>query len=1494
MKKTILLLERLKRAALLVLLLCAAGMGESLAQDYHWDVNFDMYPNTMYITGVVQIDGVEQFSMDLEIGAFCGDECRGRERASDTYFAMLNHYFVFLSVHGNGGDQLTFRLYDHALGEELDVTCSNVTFEINGVLGDPGSPYVFDFEQLPPEITQTTGFSLGWNWWSTYVEQDGIDGLAMLESGLGSNGTVIKTQCDGYAIYLPNYGSWIGNLQSINNESTYMIRTESACSVEMTGYEAMPSEHPITLYPGWNWIGYPNGGAMSLADAFANIIPSNGDQVGSQSAFCQYTSTLGMWIGTLSTITPGMGLQYKSNNSEQITLTYPDATRGEGQQRDITDNNHWVPNMHLYDCNMIVTGIMTLDGMELQSDQYEVGAFVGDECRGSVKPIYVDALDQYVVFLTIAGGNDNNGDEVTFKLYDYENDAEFTMNETLSFEVNGIVGLPSDDAYEFEFSSIVDITCTVYPGEDAGTVTGTGSYTMGETCTLTATANEGYHFASWVLDDEVVSTAETYSFTVTEDADYVANFELNVYEITASANPEGATSYFYVDSPDNGYYWDYWEGSAISGVYGSYFAIEAIIDWEWYEMGYRFINWTKDGEVVSEDQWYEFTVTESAHYVANFERIVFDITVSAEPAEGGYVWVDGSVQLGEDCYLMAETNIGYAFENWTENGEVVSTDNPYVFTVTGDRELVAHFVLTPLSITATPNFDERGTVSGAGEYYLYDTVTLTATANEGHGFVHWMQGVYEVSAEPTYSFTVYGPGDLVAVFTAHEDDIIVFADLNVKDICVANWDTDGDFEITYDEAAAVTDLGNAFQSTEITTFDELQYFTGLTLIGINDFRNCSNLTSITFPETLTMIGAEAFRGCSALRGAITLPESLESVGGYAFYGCDEITTVNYNAINCAEVGNASQPAFYDCASLAHINIGENVQSIPNYAFKRCSTVEDISSAAVVPPTIGASTFATVSRSIPVHVPVGTAEAYRNAPYWEEFFNITDDYSPNQYTCHWSANPNQFESNMSVIGVIQIDGVEQATDALEIGAFCGDECRGSQLLAYYPQVDRYLVFLTLYGEAGDLLTFRLYDHELGEESVLGCTSYVTFEADGRLGTFGEPYPFNFTSIQVTTLPQGWTWWNGYVELGEGSLEQMEESLGENGSIIKSRNDGFVSYYDGEWYGSLNAIDNENTYLIQTAAPCVMGVAGEMATPTAHPITIGTGWNWIGYPNAKAMSVGTALSGIEAEDDDLLKSQEGFSVYVTDMGWVGSLHTLTPGMGLMYQSHNAADMTLVYPANARTEAQEANVTARNNHWVPTPTAYAHNMSVIAVVELDDEELQADRYELAAFANGECRGSAKLMYVEALGRHIAFLTVSGDEAAELRFSLYDSETGTVEMQSMASLQYETNAIVGSIGEPYVVRFRSVTGVDEWASSVNIFPNPVNRGEQFSLGLPAVETLRATSVQIVNALGQVVETLRATSVPASITAPKEAGVYTLRIAVEGKGTCHKKLVVR
>ena len=511
--------------------------------------------------------------------------------------------------------------------------------------------------------------------------------------------------------------------------------------------------------------------------------------------------------------------------------------------------------------------------------------------------------------------------------------------------------------------------------------------------------------------------------------------------------------------------------------------------------------------------------------------------------------------------------------------------------------------------------------------------------------------------------------------------------------------------------------------------------------------------------------------------------------------------------------------------------------------------------------------------------------------------LVANFTVNSVDYHWTVNPNQFSNNMTVIGVIQIEGVEQATTALELGAFCGNTCRGRERLVYVPDFSRYLLYLTLYGENGDVISFRLYNHAIGEEIDKTCVSTITFESDNIVGSVIAPFVFNFVSAvtQTTHFNSGWTWWSTYIEQNENDgLGQLETGLDANGILIKGQSSGSVMYMSGGWYGNLPALNNEDSYRVKTNAPTDVDIVGDATLPSEHPITLNPGWTWIGFPSQTAMSIDEALSGFTPMDFDVLKSQVG-SVTCMYGNWYGSLNTLTPGEGLMYKSNSSENITLTFPSGGAKGELRPNLTAEHNHWQPNLSAYPDNMTVIAVVEFDEEEpalRQAqgpdETYELAAFANGECRGSVRLLYVEPLNRYVAFLTVAGDEAAELHFGLYDTETGEEYHNAEETLTYESNAVVGSLDEPYTIHFRDNTGLDDLSNRIQVFPNPVERGQTFNIGMTDAEIGEA-QVEIINALGIVVETRRATS----LQAPNVPGVYTLRITVVGKGTCYRRLIV-
>jgi uncharacterized repeat protein (TIGR02543 family) len=117
------------------------------------------------------------------------------------------------------------------------------------------------------------------------------------------------------------------------------------------------------------------------------------------------------------------------------------------------------------------------------------------------------------------------------------------------------------------------------------------------------------------------------------------------------------------------------------------------------------------------------------------------------------------------------------------------------------------------------------------------------------------------------------------------------------------------------------------------------------------------------------------------------------------------------------------------------------------------------------------------------------------------------------TGHWTPETAGFEDNMTLTGVIEINGVEQQSSTLEVGAFCGTECRGAVRAVLFPATQRYVVMLTIFGNDGEQFTFKLYDHNQDLELNYQSPAAVTFSSNG-LGALMDPYVLNFTNPVYT--------------------------------------------------------------------------------------------------------------------------------------------------------------------------------------------------------------------------------------------------------------------------------------------------------------------------------------------------------------------------------------------
>jgi len=317
-----------------------------------------------------------------------------------------------------------------------------------------------------------------------------------------------------------------------------------------------------------------------------------------------------------------------------------------------------------------------------------------------------------------------------------------------------------------------------------GTVTGSGTYTHGSIATITAMANANYHFVQW--NDGNTNAART--ITITGDATYTANFAVNTYTVTVSANDNtmgvvtGSGTYNYGTTAtitaiaNAGYHFVRWNdgdtnatrtisvsgnanyiatfaintytvtvsandntmGTAIGGGtynYGTIISITAIAN-----TGYHFVQWS-DGDT---NAMRTIIVTDNVFYTATFAEnqqiTMYTISVLSANNSMGTVSGSGAYEAGSQITISATPISGYHFVSWND----ANTDNPRTITVTEDATYIANFAqdsqIERYTITVLSANDSMGTVSGGGEYEVGTAVTITATPNQGYRFVSWNDG----------------------------------------------------------------------------------------------------------------------------------------------------------------------------------------------------------------------------------------------------------------------------------------------------------------------------------------------------------------------------------------------------------------------------------------------------------------------------------------------------------------------------------------------------------------------------------------------------------------------------------------------------------------------------------------------------------------------------------------------------------------------------------
>jgi hypothetical protein len=142
---------------------------------------------------------------------------------------------------------------------------------------------------------------------------------------------------------------------------------------------------------------------------------------------------------------------------------------------------------------------------------------------------------------------------------------------------------------------------------------------------------------------------------------------------------------------------------------------------------------------------------------------------SANPLMGTVSVIQQPTCTNHISRIAAIPNEGYRFVQWNDG----STSNPRVVYASLDVEYVAFFEAIPTyTITAVSADEEMGTVTGGGDYYEDETVTLTATANDGYTFNSWTDGI----TDNPRTVTVTGDATYTATFVALHTITVTSAD----------------------------------------------------------------------------------------------------------------------------------------------------------------------------------------------------------------------------------------------------------------------------------------------------------------------------------------------------------------------------------------------------------------------------------------------------------------------------------------------------------------------------------------------------------------------------------------------------------------------------------------------------------------------------------------------------------------------------------------------
>ncbi len=298
----------------------------------------------------------------------------------------------------------------------------------------------------------------------------------------------------------------------------------------------------------------------------------------------------------------------------------------------------------------------------------------------------------------------------------------------------------------FSFTTVEPLVLTIDADEGGTTVPPPGVYhqSHGDTVTVEAVPDEGWHFSHWSGDvPDGQETNEEITIVIDGDKTITAHFERVYHILTVNIIGEGITVPSEGDHPY---------------TYGTEVNITATPDEGWI-----FCHWSgdiPDGQETNEN--ITVVMYGDKNITAHFDRIHHNLTIAVE-GEGTTLPEDGehSFAYGTSVNISATPDEGWHFSHWSGDvPEGQETNENITIIIDRDRSITAHFRegIPPTVVITTPGYDS---ILDPGE------VTVEWTSEEGtYAISHYQIRLgggdwINVSTATAHTFTVTDPGDHV-------------------------------------------------------------------------------------------------------------------------------------------------------------------------------------------------------------------------------------------------------------------------------------------------------------------------------------------------------------------------------------------------------------------------------------------------------------------------------------------------------------------------------------------------------------------------------------------------------------------------------------------------------------------------------------------------------------------------------------------------------------